>query len=165
MEENKVTEQLPVTTDQAKEIAEQIVAENDPDKLKALTQLFNVALLKKNAVRSSKLSELYDNIVDKATERVVKRGDEMDHDTLLKYMQTVEQQLNRASTNVEAINEAPTVINNTEVNVTVNQAGGIDRESREKVLDAISAILKMAGSDNDNVIDAEYTEVKGDNNE
>lgn len=126
------------------DIASGIMQEEDPDRLKKLVQLFNLNLSKKSVARSISINTLIDHVTDQMEERLVKRADEFSNLELINYLKVLQDSLDRSSKAMEQVNEAP-VINFTQNNNTVNigngDSTGIDRESRERIMDAVSAYL------------------------
>ena len=140
-------------------------APDDVDKIKDLTHLFNVQNAKKNALRIVKLNGLLDKVSDQAIERFEKRPGEFSNKDLLDYMTVVQNSIDR-STKALNLEEQPLIQinqNTSEVNVNLGE-NSMNRESREKVLNAVNMLLKIAQSNNinNNVIDAEINEKEGE---
>ena len=69
------------------ELVNQILAEDDVNKVKDLTHLFNVACVKKDIIRVKTLDNLYDTVISKVAERFEKRPDEFSNSDLISYLQ------------------------------------------------------------------------------
>lgn len=115
------------------------------DELQHQFELFNMNQSKKNALRIIKLNNLLAKVEDQAIERFEKRPDQVSHKELLEYMNVVSGQIDRAHKQVDTLSAAPTIhmlAQKNEVNINV---GGqeLDRDSKERVMDAISALLKQ----------------------
>jgi len=134
------------------EITEKIIAEEDPDKLKELTQLFTLNRKKKEIARINKLSTLQDLIDDEVISRMTVSPESFDNEQLEKYMRSV--QLVMANLN-DKEDDLPQILINNQTNVNINSSG-LDRESRKRVYDAVQSILK-----DNNVIDI-VPDSKGD---
>ena len=121
--------------------AQSILAENDLDKVKDLTHLFNLNQAKKNVVRIMKLNGLMDTVADKIIERFEKYPDNFSNAELLSYLQVTQNTIEKASKSLELIDETPTIQfnNNTQVNVSIIDS--LDRESKARVADVIRSIL------------------------
>lgn len=132
---------LPLRRETAK-IANQILEETDVDKVKALTELFNLNQRKKNVIRIIQLNELLDAVSDQIAQRIEQSPGSFDNDDLLSYMTVVQSSIDRAQKSVDMISDTPAIQVNTQnnVNITVND-DGLSRESREKVSFAIQQIL------------------------
>ena len=68
----------------------QIIEENNIEKAKDLTYLFNINQNKKTMVRVNKLNELLDVITDQAVDRFTKKPDEISNKELLDSLKTVQ---------------------------------------------------------------------------
>lgn len=124
------------------DLAQKIINENNLEKIQDLTHLFNVNQAKKNAIRIIKLNSLLDTVSDQIIERFKRRPGEFSNSDLLNYMNVVQSSIDRASKALNLIDEAPAIQVN-QVNINVQQEDSIlSRDSRDKVTDAIKAILK-----------------------
>lgn len=127
-----------------KDIMERIIEEQDVEQIKDLSKMFNLNQVKKNMVRVVKLNDLLDKVQDQAIIRFEQRPDEISNKELLDYMQVVQNSIEKSQKTIETIDTNPLVqVTNQEINVNVGD-GGLDRESKEKVLDVVQQLLKMA---------------------
>lgn len=163
---------LPLDKETA-EIAQQIISEQDFEKLKDLTKLFNVTAAKKNTLRVIKLSNLLDKVSDQMLERFENQPDMFSNKDLLDYMTVTQNAITRASDSLSRIDETPLIQVNqqkNEINVTVNDGlSNMSRESKTKIVDAVKALLSQArsldvieNSDTESVIDIEEN-IHGEN--
>lgn len=128
-----------------KDLANQVLAEQDADKTKDLIRLFNWNLSKKNVLRVQKLQGLYDSVTDLMIERVAKKSDQFTNSDLLDYLKTIQGAVDSSTKNLSQVEELPTIVqNNNTVNVTV--VDQFDRDSKERILAAIQATLKAANN-------------------
>lgn len=135
---------LPLEEAEQQLIAKIIEAPTRED-LQHQFDLFNMNQSKKNALRIIKLNNLLSKVEDQAIERFEKRPDQVSHKELLEYMNVVSGQIDRAHKQVDTLSATPTIhmlAQKNEVNINV---GGqeLDRDSKERVMDAISALLKQ----------------------
>lgn len=140
------------------ELVTQIVDENDLDKLRNITQLFNVNQAKKNALRIIKLNSLLDSVSDQMMERFEKRAGEFTNKDLLDYMTVIQNAIDRANKSLNLIDETPAIsINN---NVNINVEDSFDRQSRAKIAEAVQAILSRIESNDElkNIVDVDFKE-------
>lgn len=147
-------------------IAQQILDEQDIDKVKDLTALFNLNAQKRNVMRVIKMNGLLDKVTDQVIERFEKYPANFSNDDLIKYMQVTENAIDRASKNLNLVEETPAIqlMQNNQVNINIDN--GLDRDSREKVLDAVKAILANATKPEPKVVDVtEIKEDKGEDND
>jgi hypothetical protein len=125
-----------------------IVQTSDIDELKNLTRLFEINQAKKNALRIVKLNTLLDKVNDQAIERFEKRPYEISNKELLDYMKVVQEQIHNSQDTLSKIDQSPAIqINqqNNSINVNVGQEA-IDRDSKERVIDAVTQLLKAVRS-------------------
>lgn len=146
-----------------KAIVDDIVKADTKEQLAAQFDLFNINQSKKNALRIIKLNTLLDKVEDQAIARMTKRPDMVSNRELLDYMTVVSNQIDRANKQIDTLKETPSISlkqeNKTEVNITVGQ---VDHEGKERVIDAISALIKQLNSapktEADDIIDVENIE-------
>lgn len=134
---------------ESNELVNKIINEYDSDKLDELTKLFSLNQRKKDIARVNKLSQLLNLVDDEMANRLIDAPEGFENSDLIKYMSTAQQTMTSIENNLE---QKPLIqINNqkNEINITDS---GLNRESRQKVIDAVFAILN---SNTDNIIDIE----------
>lgn len=154
------------------DIINQIIAESDLEKTKDLTYLFNVNQNKKTLVRSNKLNELLDKITDQALVRFTSRPDEISNKELIDSMKAVQDLIERGQKQVSGVNSNTTPLiqinqQNNEVNVD-GVSNGLNRESRERVKNVVSDLLKGLMQNkplNQNIEECEIVETEVDKND
>lgn len=144
-----VPEHVSLTTE-PKDMIQPILEETDMDSLNDMIKLFNLNLKKRNLIRSSKLSEVQDKVVEQIASRVEDRPDNFSNDDLLKYYKTIQDTLNKADMSLDKM-EVPTI----QVNQQINVGAEFDRDSRRRILDTVNQILKSANDTSEVVIDVE----------
>lgn len=147
------------------EIINQIIAENEPNKLQDLTYLFNQNQNKKTIVRMDRMNNLLDSLTDKMIDRAENRPDEITTKELIDSIKTISGLIENGQKMITAEPEQPLIqINqqNNELTVGDNPLGNQSRESREKVknvvLNLLSSLTNTAGQSNsttNNIIDTE----------
>lgn len=116
---------------------------NGEQPIKDLTYIFNEAQIKASMLRSKHLSELQDKIIDKIDDRITKKADNFTNTELLNALNVVQNTQDRNTTYVNTVNEKPQVqLVSNNLNVTVQEE--FDKESRDKIVSAVSEILKLA---------------------
>ena len=138
---------------ESSDIVNQIINEKDSDKLEELTKLFTLNQRKKDIARIDKLSKLLNLVDDEVAGRLVDTPESFNNDQLIKYMGTTQQTLTSLESNL--IDRPIIQINNQKNEININDSG-LNRESRQKVFDAVMAILN--GTTDDNVIDVDVEE-------
>lgn len=138
-------EVLDLTTidNKSKEVARKILEEDDIDKVKDLTALFNLNAQKRNVMRVIKMNDLLDKVTNQISDRFEKYPDNFTNDELLKYMQVTEAAIDRANKNLNLIEDIPQIAMQQNNQVNINMTYGIDEEGRGKVLDIINSVLKF----------------------
>ena len=127
-----------------------LLNEDNLDEINKIVEMFNVNLQKKNIIRSAKLSDVQDKVVQQMTDRFEQRADSFSNDDLIKYHKIIQETLTKTDTTMDNV-KTPTIQINQQVNVdnvTFNS------ESRKRILEAVNNILN--GSEN--VEDAEIEE-------
>ena len=111
IEENKQICELSTATLDAETLdtAQQIIDEQDMDKLKDLTHLFNMHQAKKNVVRMTKLNELQDKVTDQMIKRFEERPDEFSNADLLDYAQVIQNNIEKTTKAIGMVDEAPLI--------------------------------------------------------
>lgn len=145
-----VPDKVSLTTS-PEEMVDSILEETNVDDLNDIIKLFNINLKKRNLIRSSKLSEVQDKVVEQIAARVEDRPDNFSNEDLLKYYKTIQDTLNKADTSLDQM-EVPTIQVNQQINVGTDE---FDRESRKRILDTVNQILKSAQDTSDVVEEVE----------
>lgn len=139
-------------SEESLELINQIIAENDIEKTKDLTYLFNINQNKKTMVRVNKLNELLDVITDQALERFTSKPDEISNKELMDSLKTVQDLVERGSRQVSGVAESTPLIQiNQQTNsVSVNDAEtkNYSRDSRERVKRAVQELLEQVTAAN-----------------
>ena len=132
----------------SEEIVKLIVEENDSEKLKNLITLFNSNQSKKDIVRNNTFSILLDKISMQMLDRFEKNPNAFSNKDLIDYLNAIK---NAKSSKVD-FEDVPSIQNNTQINVAVVDSG-LNRESRERVVETVQAILKRVGEQSDGSFD------------
>lgn len=169
MEEKKENSELSCIEldNSTKEIANSIIQETDINKVKDLTHLFNLNQAKKNTIRIMKLNQLMDTVSDKIIERFEKRPDEFNNKDLLDYLQVTQSAIERAEKSLNQIDESTSFISvhNTQNDITVNIVDDFDRDSKEKIMAAVQALIQKSESlEKDVTVEAEEIKPEEENN-
>lgn len=157
---NEVSLDLRPLDANTKEIAQRILDEQNVDKVKDLTNLFNLNAQKRNVMRVIKMNELLDKVTDQVITRFENRPDNFSNDDLIKYMQVTENAIDRANKQLNLVDETPPIqfMQNNQVNITVGS--DLDSESRQKVFGTVQAILNRMQKPQDDVVEIEVKEEK-----
>jgi len=156
---NDLEEKKELTLSSSTEELEQRIMEtDDPEELQKIINLFNINIKKKDIIRAGKLNKLQDKTLAQITERIEKNPDLFSNRDLLDYYKVIQDTLTRADISTDNM---PKIQFNQQI-INVNQEDSLSRESKEKVMDLIKAIMQQPLIQEAEVVDAD---VKGDNNE
>ena len=136
-----------------KDIVDDIINEEDPDKLKNLISLFNVAQTKKSIVRASKYSDILDNISNEMLSRFDNNPSMFSNKDLLEWVDTLQKTLEKTGKETSDVSSITTPLIIQQNNVNIETTPKLSQESKEKVLDVIKSILQK--SNNDIVVESE----------
>lgn len=125
-------------------ILNELIATSDTEKTNDLTYLFNQNQNKKTMVRTTKLNELLDLITDQAMERFQNHSNEITTKEIMDSLKTVSGLIESNQKQISTPTEAPLIQINqqtNEVNVGSEKKGNLNRDSREKVKNAVMSLL------------------------
>lgn len=111
--------------------------EQNIDELNNIIDIFNINMKKKDIIRSSKLSEIQDKIVQQMYDRVDKRADDFSNSDLIQMHKVVNDTLAKSDNTLDNV-KVPTIQVNQQINVNGQE---FDRESRQRILDTVNSIL------------------------
>lgn len=145
-------------SEEAKDLLNKLIAENDLDKAKDLTYLFNVNQTKKTLVRIDTLSETQDLLVKQLFNRVKDRPDNISNAELMQAIRLIQEIIERGGKQASVEEKPPFIqINQQNNNLSGDKPEEMDRESRDRVKRAVLQFMsKIKGSENvsKDVIDA-----------
>jgi hypothetical protein len=124
------------------ELSDRFLTETVPKELQTIVDMFNLDMKKKNMLRTTRISEIQDNIVSQIFERVSSRPDEFSNSDLINYFKVMQETLlkNPAETELPQIH----INQNNQVNINMESNGPVlNRMSRERVANAIRNILNQ----------------------
>lgn len=145
--------------EQEQQIIQEIIKAPTQQELQAQFDAFNMNQSKKNALRIIKLNSLLDKVEDQAIERFEKRPDQVSNKEILEYMQVVSNQIDRSQKFIETLKDKPMIkINEKHSEVNINIGTDLDRDSKERVIDAIQALLKQVQKPETEIVDVDLSE-------
>lgn len=146
---------------EAKRILSQLVSEVDSGKQKDLTYLFNQNQNKKTMVRMDKMGDLVDTLTDKLSDRVTKQPEQFTNKELVDTIKTLSDLMERGQARVMGLDQdAPFIQVNQQNNEINTDASSLDRESRDRVKNAIINLLKSATTGPETTTTINVNEVK-----
>lgn len=158
----KVAEARKVLNAESLALIAQIVDEQNLERTKDLTHLFNVNQNKKTMIRVNKLSDLMDVITDQAVARFTNRPDEISNQDLMNSLKTVQDLIERGTKQASGVQDTPLIQINQQTNeVNVGDTGiNLGRDSRERVKNAVGALLSNLLAQQQATDDVVYTDVE-----
>lgn len=145
---------------QEEKIVQEIIKAPSQQELQAQFDAFNMNQSKKNALRIIKLNSLLDKVEDQAIERFEKKPDQVSNKELLEYMTVVAGQIDRSQKYIDTLKDRPMIkVTDKSQNVNINIGTELNKDSKERVMDAIQGLLKQLSKDepDNNVIDADFS--------
>lgn len=147
------------------ELTEKFLQETDPKELQSIVDLFNLNIQKKNMLRTTRISEIQDGIIEQISKRVSSRPDEFSNADLINYFKVMQETLAKRSTETEL----PEIhINQNQLNISMNPENSegpvLNRMSRERVANAVRNILsytqgKLISESYDTIIDVQPQDI------
>ena len=151
MEDNKdliLQEDKPISLNTPlEELKQKLLTENDLDKLDDIINIFNLNIKRKDIVRTSKLNDLQDKIADQMALRLTEKANEFSNKDLLDYFKVLQDTINKSDNSLESIDTPAIQINQQQINI--GEESELNRESREKVKNAVATFLVNNGYDLD----------------
>lgn len=124
--------------EKSENLINEIIKEDDVEKFQELENKFKLTQRKKNLVRVDRLTKAIEMADDEVIERLTVEPEGWKNDELIKYVESSQKAVD-SMLNTE---DKPLIqINHNEVNL--NQSG-LNRESRQKVLEAVQEILRQS---------------------
>ena len=123
------------------ELIDNILQETNIDKLKDLTHLFNAYQTKRQILRVNALNDVQDALVAQMAARLQNLPNNFNNNDIAVWMKTVQQALDSTHEKIQEIDDTPTIVNQNNTQINVNVEDTLSKESREKIMDALQAIL------------------------
>ena len=175
MEENKnelqILEEDKNLIEEVKEkdnvLIDSILQEDNVDKLKDLTHLFNAYQTKRQILRVNALNDVQDALVAQMAARLQNLPNNFNNNDIAMWMKTVQQALDSTHEKIQEIDNTPTIVNQTNTQINVNVEDTLSRESREKIMDALQVILGSVNNSeiNDVLVSDNEIQEESNNNE
>ena len=140
------------------ELETQLLEENNVENIKNIIDLFNVNIQKKNIIRTNKLNELQDKVYEQIDKRISVNADTFSNKDLLEYFKTIQETINKTDLNSAQVNIPQIQLNQNNLNLNISTE--LNRDSRQRITDAIKNILNS--NTFEDIIEDENS--KGENN-
>lgn len=151
-------------TQDSNQIIENTIKSNNIDEIKNLTQLFNINSIKKNMLRVNELNELMDLANREALDRFKKYAPFMEDRDIANYMKIFQQSLINSQNIINSVDEKPIAQINIQNNVITHENDTtLSKESRDKILNVVQALMKTESSTEESVVDSNDYEIDEEN--
>lgn len=151
MEDEKISPDELIAIDpieqKSNELAKQIIAEDNVDEIKKLTDAFNLNQAKKELLRVNTYNKVIDGVTEQMAKRIEKYSDSFSNKDLIDYLSALNNSIDRAKKSNDVITNTPLIQIN-QVNVSNDVNSTLSRESRERVCDVVARILQNASKEN-----------------
>lgn len=136
----------PKTNVVKKDIASELMDATDSADINRLVDAFNLNIKKKELIRASKYNDLLDSITAQVEKRITERPDGFSNKDLLSYLDTIQSILDSSvSTTVDTISSIQ--VTNNQFNISVEDNNTFDRNSIERIKNAVQSILASTKTD------------------
>lgn len=150
MEEKK----LPNLKTEIEELEAQLLSEDNIENIRAIIDLFNINIQKKNIIRKNKLTELQNKVYDQLEERVSTGANTFSNKDLLDCFKVIQDTISKTEVDTDQIQTPHIQLNQN--NLNINLGAELNRESRQRITDVIKNIIDNNSSID--VIDMQETE-------
>lgn len=138
------------------EATESLLVSKGSDDTKSSVQDFNLAMMKMEAIRVSKLAKMREMAESEAMKRL-EHPDEMSHKDLMGYWQLMQDQIDAASATVNQIDQRPIIqFTSNKQELNLNLPNG--KASLNNIKDAIDAIRSLDADGKSKAIDADQND-------
>ena len=129
------------STSDCNNLTTDIIDETDVDKTKDLLSLFNLYQAKRNTLRVAKLNEIMDNTIAEVSRRIETSPSTYGNDELNTLIKTIQGAIDFSTKGMNSVDNVTIVP--VQQNQTINIGNeAIDRDSKERVINAVQSILK-----------------------
>lgn len=153
-DEERFAPAVQTMADNTNQIAQRILESDDLVEIKNLNHMFNLNQNKGEVLRIMKLNEMLDKTNDELLNRLTNFSGAFTNQELTKLVDTLQNSIDRASANLNLVDQSPQVNpivqKNTQVNVQINE---MDRYSRERVYAALQNLLGESNIKTSEIID------------
>lgn len=169
-EEKKETEiidddLLPIAQKKQEEVLEKLVKADTKDEVTDLTNLFNLNQVKRNAIQVNALNGVKDTLIQQMADRLSKTPNNFNNTDIANWMKVVQQALDTSQKSVDQISTMPTIVNQQNTQVNVNVIDNLSKDSRDRIADAIKAIIENNKKTSEDVQEIHTTSVLTDDEE
>ena len=128
-----------------------------------LTHVFNAFQAKRQILRVNALNDVQDALVAQMARRLQETPNNFNNNDIAMWMKTVQQTLDSAQNSVKSIDDVPAIVNQNNTQINVNVEDNLSRESREKIMDALQAILGSVENAGKEIVSYDDNEVQEGN--
>lgn len=149
------------SSDNLQAATKSLLTSKGSDDTKSSVQDFNLAMMKMEAIRVSKLAKMREMAESEAMKRL-EHPDEMSHKDLMGYWQLMQDQIDAASATVNQIDQRPIIqFTSNKQELNLNLPNG--KASLDNIKDAIDAIRGLDADGKTDALDDDQNDRGGDN--
>lgn len=128
------------------DLTKDFIYAEDANETREIIEKYNAYLIKKAAIRTGKLENLYDSIVEQMLLRFKTRGGEFSNKDLLDYLDSIQVAIEKSTNKLNNVDEAPIQYNPSPTQVNINVLDGFTHEQKANIADAIRSIISSAST-------------------
>lgn len=130
-------------------ILQNLIKEDNPEKIDSIVELFNSNQKKKTALRIEKVSNLLDITLDTLQNRFENRTQEITTKECLDAIKILQDSIEKNQKSINDKPEAPLIQFNTQNNsLNINPYSNLDKESRDKIYSVVLQLLNGTNLEN-----------------
>lgn len=150
--ENDLKNLLPAAKDKQLDVIQKIIEEEDADKVKDLTHLFNINQTKREIIRLNALNDVQDALVNQMMERLKNTPDNFNNSDISSWLKVVQGAMDSSQKNIGQVDAVPTITYQQNNQININPISELSKESRDKISDVLQKILQSNNEDK-NIVD------------
>lgn len=139
-EKDNKNQELSIATP-VSDLTSRIISETNIDEFNKIKSLFDLSMKKKEMLRVSRLNDLQDLAVNEMEQRLSKRPGEFSNKDLVTYFKAIQDTIDSSNTALDDVDMSTIKVVQSQVNININDEQDLDRESRNRVIEAIRAIM------------------------
>lgn len=130
----------------ASDLTQMMIKEQDIDEFNKIKSLFDLSMKKKEIIRVSKLNDLQDLAVNEMEHRLSNRPGEFSNKDLITYFKAIQETIDGSNTDLDDVDMSTIKVVQNQVNININDEPELDRESKNRVIEAIRSIMLKSDS-------------------
>lgn len=129
------------------DLEQKLLTSENSSEIQSIIDIFNTNIKKKDVLRAARISDLQDKITNEIDDRISRKGGEFSNKDLIDYYKTLQSSLDNTVYGGKDLSIPAIQINSNTINVD-NSSKFLNRESRQRIFDAIRGLLNNDEEDN-----------------